>query len=131
MRRYLSLVMLLALLLAGCSIPGQSATPEPIIVVASPTPSGGSSSRATPTTTGQSRPTPPDATAGGQTGNPTPEGPTPEAPTTGTGGTITMAFDAFPSYYPAILIETQGLLKKRGYELKLVPFLLDGQNDFS
>jgi NitT/TauT family transport system substrate-binding protein len=42
-------------------------------------------------------------------------------------GTITFAFDAFPTYYPGIIMEVKGLLKQRGYDLKLVPFGIDGQ----
>lgn len=42
-------------------------------------------------------------------------------------GTITFAFDAFPTYYPGIVIEVQGLLKQRGYDLELVPFGINGQ----
>ncbi|NJO83959.1 MAG: hypothetical protein HC828_15005 [Blastochloris sp.] len=46
--------------------------------------------------------------------------------------TITFAFDPFPTYFPAIIMETQGLLLKRGYTLKLVPFLIDnGKYNFS
>lgn len=41
-------------------------------------------------------------------------------------GTIVYAFDAFPSYYPGIIMKVRGLLEKRGYELQLVPFGLDG-----
>ncbi|HWQ14115.1 MAG TPA: ABC transporter substrate-binding protein, partial [Roseiflexaceae bacterium] len=46
-------------------------------------------------------------------------------------GTVTFAFDSFPSYFPGIIAEVRGLLQKRGYELELVPFGLDGQHDFS
>jgi NitT/TauT family transport system substrate-binding protein len=51
------------------------------------------------------------------------DGPTPNK------GTITFAFDAFATYYPGIVIDTRGLLKKRGYELALVPFGFGGMND--
>ncbi|HEU5099175.1 MAG TPA: ABC transporter substrate-binding protein [Roseiflexaceae bacterium] len=44
-------------------------------------------------------------------------------------GTITFAFDAFATYYPGIIIDTKGLLKKRGYDLALVPFGFAGMND--
>jgi NitT/TauT family transport system substrate-binding protein len=46
-------------------------------------------------------------------------------------GTITFAFDSYPTYFPGILIETKGLLAQRGYDLQLVPFLLDGRNNVS
>jgi len=54
---------------------------------------------------------------------PTQAGPAPSK------GTITFAFDAFATYYPGIIIDTRGLLKKRGYDLALVPFGFDGMND--
>jgi NitT/TauT family transport system substrate-binding protein len=44
-------------------------------------------------------------------------------------GTITFAFDAFATYYPGIIVDTRGLLKKRGYDLALVPFGFAGMND--
>lgn len=45
--------------------------------------------------------------------------------------TITFAFDAFPTYFPGVIMETQTLLQKRGYALKLVPFGLNGWYVFS
>ena len=38
---------------------------------------------------------------------------------------VTCAFDAFPTYYPGIIMEVNGLLEKRGYDLVLVPFGLN------
>lgn len=46
-------------------------------------------------------------------------------------GTITVAFDTFPTYFPALIMDAQGLLKQRGYDLKLIPFLLDGQHNYA
>jgi len=122
--RALSLVLLIAcMVLAACGLPGQN--PAPIIIVASPTPQG-----AQPTTAAQ--PTP-----GAAPGQPTQAGPaqptaviTGPAPTVPPGspskGTITYAFDTFPTYFPGIIMEVNGLLKQRGYDLKLVPFGVDG-----
>jgi NitT/TauT family transport system substrate-binding protein len=52
-----------------------------------------------------------------------------ETPAPPSKGTITFAFDAFATYYPGIIIDVKGLLKKRGYDLALVPFGFDGMND--
>lgn len=108
-------------LLSACAVPGLSApTPAPIIIVASPTPQGAPPTAAQPTeaaaqpTEAAAQPTAPVA------------GP---APTVEAGspskGTVTFAFDAFPTYYPGIIMEVNGLLKKRGYDLVLVPFGLN------
>src|SRR4029079_4566616 len=54
-------------------------------------------------------------------------GPAPTVPAgSASKGTVTFAFDAFPTYYPGIIMEVKGLLKARGYDLKLVPFGVDG-----
>src|SRR5215213_8439560 len=55
-------------------------------------------------------------------------GPT-DAPSSSSKGTVTFAFDAFATYYPGIIIDVKGLLKKRGYDLALVPFGFNGMND--
>lgn len=119
---------LLALVSSGCGLLGeQQTTPEPIILIATPAP-----------TTAGTAPTPrpaPPTSAAGPTSDVTPTtaavaaSATPE--TTASQGTITFAFDAFPSYYPGIIAEVEGLLAERGYDLELVPFLLNGENDFS
>lgn len=57
-------------------------------------------------------------------------GPAPTTPSDAPSkGTITFAFDAFPTYYPGIIVAVKGLLKQRGYDLTLVPFGLDDQSD--
>src|SRR5215471_5697812 len=113
------LILFVATLLAACDALGQSApTPEPMIIIASPAPPEtapvapprATSGAAAQPTTGAAKPTA------------VPSGP---APTVAAGspskGTVTFAFDAFPTYYPGIIMEVQGLLKQRGYDLKLVP----------
>jgi NitT/TauT family transport system substrate-binding protein len=137
LRRGLYLVLIL--LLAACgALGGAQPTTAPIIVVASPTP-GGAPGQPTTTQSGSApteSPAPtsvgaataaPGATAAPQAtvpaGEPTA---TPAAPQGTAGGTITFAFDAFPTYYPAILMETRQLLKQRGYDLQLVPLGLEG-----
>ncbi|MBK9711091.1 MAG: ABC transporter substrate-binding protein [Kouleothrix sp.] len=113
------LILALGLALGGCGLPGAaSPTTAPIIIIASPVP-GGTAPTAAP------RPT---SAAGGAAQPTAPvSGP---APTVQAGspskGTVTFAFDAFPTYYPGIIMEVQGLLKARGYDLKLVPFGLEG-----
>src|SRR5689334_19322748 len=110
-----------ALLLTACGLPGQSApTPPPIIIVASPTPQQTEPPAAQPTSAaGQPTAAPAPTSAAGQptaAPRPTSAGPAPTVPAgSASKGTITFAFDAFPTYYPGILIETAGLLKKRGY----------------
>jgi NitT/TauT family transport system substrate-binding protein len=119
--------------LAGCSIPGGSQpTQAPIIIIASPTP--GSPPTSAPAAT-QSPDQPTSATGPTSASQPTSAaqptatiaGP---APTVEAGaaskGTVTFAFDAFPTYYPGIIMQTRKLLETRGYELKLVPFGLEG-----
>jgi NitT/TauT family transport system substrate-binding protein len=136
MRRFrASLLMVLWLgLLSSCSLPGQAQpTQAPIIIIASPVPQSNPPTTAPqPTAGSQAQPT----SAGVVLGEPTQaaaptQAASEPAPTVPAGsaskGTVTFAFDAFPTYYPGILIETAGLLKKRGYDLQLVPFGLDGQ----
>src|SRR6266542_2456460 len=105
------MIVIVGLALGGCGLPGLSSpTQAPIIVIASPTPAGNA---AQPTSA--ARPTAPV------------QGPAPTVPAgSPSKGTVTFAFDEFPTYYPGIIIEVQGLLKQRGYDLKLVPFGLDG-----
>jgi NitT/TauT family transport system substrate-binding protein len=107
-------------LLAACSIPGMGApTPPPIIIVATAAPANNSTAA----------PQASAAPTAAQAPTPTPLGPAPtvsaDAPSK---GTITFAFDSFPTYFPGLLAEARGLLKQRGYTLQLVPFGLDGQN---
>lgn len=113
------LILALGLALGGCGLPGAaSPTTAPIIIIASPVP-GGTAPTAAP------RPT----SAGGGAAQPTApaSGPAPTVPAgSPSKGTVTFAFDAFPTYYPGIIMEVQGLLKARGYDLKLVPFGLEG-----
>jgi len=44
---------------------------------------------------------------------------------------VTLAFDAFATCYPGIIIDVNDLLKKRGYDLALAPFSFDGMNDLT
>jgi NitT/TauT family transport system substrate-binding protein len=104
-------------LLSACALPGLSApTPAPIIIVASPTPRGVPPTAAQPTEAA-AQPTAPTAPAAGPA--PTVEAGSPSK------GMVTFAFDAFPTYYPGIIMEVNGLLEKRGYDLVLVPFGLN------
>src|SRR5262245_38010869 len=120
------LSLLVCTVLAACGLPGQAApTAPPIIIVATPVPQAGQPTAApAPTAGGVAQPT--QAPAGQPTA--VVSGP---APTVAAGspskGTVTFAFDAFPTYYPGIIMEAKGLLKQRGYDLKLVPFGIDGQ----
>src|SRR3954465_6313201 len=92
--------LLLGLLLNGCALPGQAQpTQAPIIIIASPLPQGNP-----PTAV-------PQPTAASQAGAPTSaaaptqaaSGPAPTVPAgSASKGTVTFAFDAFPTYYPGI-----------------------------
>jgi len=108
--------LVVCVVLTACGLPGQN-NPPPIIIVASPTaPPAATPAPARPTAGAAARPT----TAA--------SGPAPTVPAgSPSKGTITFAFDAFPTYYPGIIMEVKGLLKQRGYDLKLVPFGIDGQ----
>jgi NitT/TauT family transport system substrate-binding protein len=120
--RLIPLVVLTTLLLVSCEIPGAAApTPAPIIIVASPTPATPNNPTNAPTTAPTSAAAPTDPAA------PTVDAAPTESPGDVSKGTITFAFDAFPTYYPGIVIEVQGLLKQRGYDLELVPFGINGQ----
>jgi NitT/TauT family transport system substrate-binding protein len=133
--RAIALVILaLGLVLGGCDLSGalgpNSPTEAPVIIFATQVPQGQPTSAPVPTA---ARPTSAPAgaspTLGSSGGQPTaaPSGPAPTvAPDSPSKGTVTFAFDAFPTYYPGIIMEVQGLLKQRGYDLKLVPFGLDG-----
>lgn len=121
MRSLRIISLLTLLLLGGCGVLGQAQpTPAPIILIATPT----VAAPAPPATAAQ--PGAPTAAPAAQptlaAGQPAPT----VAPDSPSKGTVTFAFDAFPTYYPGILIEVGGLLKKRGYDLKLVPFGLEG-----
>ena len=125
-----SFAALLALALAGCSVPGASSpTTAPVIVIATATPGGAAPTRAAAPTAAPNATAAPGATAAAQPTTPASQPAPTVEPGSASKGTVTFAFDAFPTYYPGILVEVQGLLEKRGYELKLVPFGLDGQND--
>jgi len=112
------------LILGACGLPGQTSTPQPIIIVATPTPQGAQPSLQSPQ--------PPSQNAQPTTGGvPQPtavvSGPAPTVPAgSPSKGTITFAFDTFPTYFPGIIMEVKGLLKQRGYDLVLVPFGIDG-----
>lgn len=130
--RILSLLLLVACVaLSACGLSSQSA-PPPIIIVASPTPIAGATGGATsappiqptpvaPALPTQAAPTQPPVIV---------SGPAPTVPAgSPSKGTITFAFDAFPTYYPGIIVEVKQLLKQRGYDLTLVPFGIDNQPD--
>lgn len=129
--------LLLSLALGGCGVlDALQPTPPPIILIATPSPASGSS-QPSPQTTRVLATIQPQATRApaGPTAAPQPGAtaqPQPTAPAEGgQGGTVTFAFDSFPSYFPGVIAEVRGLLAQRGYELELVPFSLDGQNEFS
>src|SRR6266508_3960990 len=129
--------LMLALVLGGCGLPGASSpTPAPIIIIATPAPTVAASAAATPASSGGAATAPaggpataPPASSGGAAQPTVPaSGPAPTVPAgSPSKGTVTFAFDAFPTYYPGIVAEVKGLLKQRGYDLKLVPFGLEGQ----
>jgi NitT/TauT family transport system substrate-binding protein len=129
MRRFRAMLLMflsLGLLLSGCGLPGQATpTQAPIIIIASPVPQGNPPTAAPqPTDASQAQPT--QAAAPTQAAG----GPAPTVPAgSASKGTVTFAFDAFPTYYPGIIVEVNQLLKARGYDLKLVPFALDNQPD--
>src|SRR6266511_5342630 len=124
------MIVIVGLALGGCGLPGLSSpTQAPLIVIASPTPAGNAAQpTASPQATSAAQPTAsPQATSAAQPTAPV-QGPAPTVPAgSPSKGTVTFAFDAFPTYYPGIVAEVKGLLKQRGYDLKLVPFGLEGQ----
>lgn len=134
--RWVTVVTLLCLVLCGCSPSlGQAPTPEPIILL--PTPTGNAPARqtarpaATLTAPAAGTATAPATTVAGDV--PTANVPAnPGVTTTGSAAqnTITFAFDSFPSYFPGLIMQVKGLLTQRGYNLQLVPFGLNGANDW-
>src|SRR5258706_4014096 len=97
------LVALATLLLAACGLPGQSPTPAPIIIIATPTPgtaAAPTAGTAVAATAGQTNPAPPPTTPGAA---PTPPGGSPPK------RTPTLALDAPPSRYTRILPERHEL----------------------
>jgi ABC-type nitrate/sulfonate/bicarbonate transport system substrate-binding protein len=134
-RTSLLFIAMLALL-SACSLGVGQAEPTtvPIILVATTEPVEGATPAQAPEATTAAEPTATRADSSGEEASPAPEATVPSEqtnPPPDSKGTITFAFDAFPSYYPGVLIEVEGLLAKRGYELELVPFGLQEQNDFS
>jgi NitT/TauT family transport system substrate-binding protein len=117
------MILILGLMLGGCGLPGLSTpTQAPIIVIASPTPQGNVAQPTAP-----SQPSAPPQPTSAAAATAPPQGPAPTVPAgSASKGTVTFAFDEFPTYYPGIIMEVKGLLKQRGYDLKLVPFGLDG-----
>jgi NitT/TauT family transport system substrate-binding protein len=105
-----SLIVAAGVLLAACGLPGQgpATAPNPT-VPAQPIASIKPTAAPDPALAAPAAPT--------------------EAPASPSKGTVTFAFDAFATYYPGIIIDTRALLKKRGYDLALVPFGFDGMND--
>ncbi|MFO7168750.1 MAG: ABC transporter substrate-binding protein [Chloroflexota bacterium] len=123
------LCLVLGVALAGCeALGGLQPTPPPIILIATPTPEqqgpAATEAPAQPATPA------PAATEAAPQPAATPAPDATAAPPEQAGGTVTFAFDSFPSYFPGVIAEVRGLLAQRGYELELVPFGLDG-NDFS
>lgn len=124
-RATLLILLGLSLALAGCGLPGAaSPTQAPIIIFATQTPRPGAPTAAPQATN------PPGGQATPAAAQPTAAvtGPAPTVPAgSASKGTVTFAFDTFPTYFPGIVADVKGLLKARGYDLKLVPFGLDGQ----
>ncbi len=110
--RTFSLIAVAGVLLAACGLPTQApaANPGPIST-AQPVASINPTAAPQPTQAALAVPT--------------------ALPAPPSKGTITFAFDAFATYYPGIIIDVKGLLKKRGYDLALVPFGFDGMNDLT
>jgi NitT/TauT family transport system substrate-binding protein len=108
------LLVAASLLLAACGLPGQEPAAD-ISPIATPLPVAALNPTAAP----PADPEPPQAA---------PAVPS-NAPASPSKGTVTFAFDAFATYYPGIIIDVKGLLKKRGYDLALVPFGFNGMND--
>jgi NitT/TauT family transport system substrate-binding protein len=126
-------LLLVALLISGCGdLLGSSPTATPAFIIVDPptaAPAGTARPQATQAPRATTAPAQPTSAA-----TPQPDTQATPAPTSGnttSKGTITVAFDAFPSYYPLILIEQQKLLEQRGYQLQLIPFDLNDQNSFS
>src|SRR5215470_12137301 len=97
--RVFSLIVAAGLLLAACGLPGQ----EPAADI-TPTVPAQPVAAINPTATPAGAPKPTQAAPGVPT----------EAPAPPSKGTVTFAFDAFATYYPGIIMDTRGLLKKRG-----------------
>lgn len=127
-RLFRLLLPLLALVLAGCQLTGLAQpTPPPVIIVATPAPDTPAPAASAPPAS-PAAPTAPAATPDGAA-SPAPaptDAAQPSAPAVG--GTITFAFDSFPTYLPGVVMQTRDLLKRRGYELKLVPLGLGGSD---
>src|SRR5262249_6165417 len=104
--RAFSLIVTARLLLAACGLPGQ----EPAADLTPPVPAQ-QVAASNPTAAPAVAPKPTQAAPGVPTAAPAPP----------SKGTVTFAFDAFATYYPGIIMDTRGLLKKRGYDLALVP----------
>ena len=107
LNRAFLLILATSLLLAACGLP----SPEPAADASPPVTSQPVASLK-PTAAADPSPTLPTA-----------------VPAPPSKGTVTFAFDAFATYYPGIIIDVKGLLKKRGYDLALVPFGFNGMND--
>ncbi len=130
LHKRLFLIVLVVLVTSGCGLLGsEQPTPEPIIIVASPTPGSGQ-----PTATARATVQPANtvtAPTQASAATDTPAGNTPVPDATSEAGTskgkVVFAFDAFPTYYPGIIMQVRQLLQKRGYELELVPFGLEGE----
>jgi NitT/TauT family transport system substrate-binding protein len=127
----------LSLALAGCAQPQASEpTALPIIVVATPLPFAPTqpATDVAPVATSPAQPTSAAEAAAPTTTSPAQptsaaEAAAPTATAPAGKGTITFAFDSFPSYFPILIVEQRGLLKRRGYDLKLIPFAAPGTND--
>jgi NitT/TauT family transport system substrate-binding protein len=107
-------------MLAGCNLgASQPTTPQPIIIFATPAPTANATTAAE-TTTANAEPV--------RSG----EAPAVVEPVAGgSKGTITFAFDAFPSYYPGLLMHIKGLLAQHGYNLEIVPLQLGAENSLT
>src|SRR5262249_16693566 len=106
------LFLAFGLLLGACGLPGQALpTHAPILIIAPPTPQGGAPTAAPqPTSSSQAQPTAAAVPTAAVVG------PAPTVPAgSASKGTVTFAFDAFPTYYPGIIMEVNRLLQTRGY----------------
>jgi NitT/TauT family transport system substrate-binding protein len=131
MRRFRAvafLVLALGLTLGGCDLSSalgpNSPTQAPVIIFATQAPpaSTGAPAQPRPTSAGQPTAAPAQPRPTAPISGPAPTVP-PDSPSK---GTVTFAFDTFPTYFPGIIVEVNGLLEARGYQLELVPFGLDG-----
>jgi NitT/TauT family transport system substrate-binding protein len=131
------MLLVLALVLPACGTGGSSLAPTtPPVIIVDATPANESTRAPNAPTRAAATATPRAAATTAQPANqPTSAASTPQAATAQPGqsgtskGQVVVAFDSFPSYFPLLIMKQRGLLEQRGYELVLVPFGLNGEND--